>query len=611
MPWRGAAYPGELPTLGYDVLDWIERYLIVPDGPAAGAPLRFYDEQAAFILRYYAIDPLFDGPIVHGNTFRNARMVRRAIFSRPKGFGKSPMLAAMLLVEAIGDVVFDGWDADGEPVGRPWNTLGFKPKTQLTAAAEDQTTNTWDPLLEMARGGNIADDYWIDVMETFVLVERGKIDYTTTSANAREGYRPVFAALDQTESWTPGNGGVRVAAAVRRNLSKTQGSSVEAPNAYKAGIESVSEKSYRAAALQMEGRLRGADGGILLDHREMPAETDPADPVSLRAGLLVAYGDSASENGGHVNLDRQIEEYYDPDTDPSDARQYYGNQVSTGGDRWLESPEWTRIKRVDRGNATSIASTPRPPRPIGTVDSREPITLGFDGSRGRNKVGTRSDGSQVHRGTTDATALIGCRVRDGHLFQIAVWEQPPNHPRDKPWRIPVEEVLTTVDDTFQRYNVVGMYADPAKWESHVGTWEAKYGPNLLVKSTAANPIEWWMTGGRGTATVRALKSFRDAILLAEVVDGRVRADISHDGSSELTRHALAAYERATTQGIQIAKEHPDSSRKIDAVVAAVLAYQARLDAIAAGVLTPAPSDFFVPRNLNPAADGRRRMTNNR
>jgi hypothetical protein len=584
VPWRGATYPGELPTLGYDVLDWFERYLIVPDGPSAGQPLVLTNEQAAFILRFYAIDPTFDGPVIRSRTFYNARMIRRAILSRPKGWGKSPLLAAMLISEAMGDVVFDGWDANGEPVGRPWHTLGFKPKTQLTAAAEDQTANTWDPLLEMARNGNLEDDYWLDVMETFVLVERGKIDYTTTSATAREGYRPVFAALDQTESWTASNGGTRVAASVRRNLAKVQGSSVEAPNAFRPGEKSVAENSYAAAKLEAEGRTLST--GILLDHREMPAETDPMDPKSLREGLVHAYGDSAAEAGGFVNIDRVVADYYDPDTDPQDARLFYGNQITYRSDSWLSSPEWQRVRMPARGNKTTIAGT------------TEPITLGFDGSRSRAKASADKNGNLRFKGTTDATALIGCRVRDGHLFQIAVWEQPPNWPKDKPWRIPVPEVLAEVEDAFKRYKVVGFYADPAKWETHVGAWEAKYGPNLKVKATQSNPIEWWMTGGRAHATVRALKSFHDAVQLAEVGEnGSIRSDISHDGSSELTRHALNAYERTTTAGIQIAKEHPDSPRKIDAVVAAVLAYQARLDAIAAGVLVPQNTGFFMPRRV--------------
>jgi hypothetical protein len=134
--------------------------------------------------------------------------------------------------------------------------------------------------------------------------------------------------------------------------------------------------------------------------------------------------------------------------------------------------------------------------------------------------------------------------------------------------------------------VVGFYADPAKWESHVAALEARYGRQLKVRASREHPIEWWMTGGRASFTVRALEKFQSA-----VIDG----ELSHDGSSALTRHVLAARMVHTRSGIQIAKEHPASERKIDAAVAAVLAYQARLDALAAGLgATPVRR---VPRRI--------------
>jgi phage terminase large subunit-like protein len=73
--------------------------------------------------------------------------------------------------------------------------------------------------------------------------------------------------------------------------------------------------------------------------------------------------------------------------------------------------------------------------------------------------------------------------------------------------------------------------------------------------------------------VRAVEQFHSA-----VVDG----DLTHDGSSALTRHVLNARRRVGRSGVTIAKEHPDSMRKVDAAIAAVLAWQARLDAVAAG-----------------------------
>jgi phage terminase large subunit-like protein len=59
--------------------------------------------------------------------------------------------------------------------------------------------------------------------------------------------------------------------------------------------------------------------------------------------------------------------------------------------------------------------------------------------------------------------------------------------------------------------------------------------------------------------------------------------MSHDGSTTLTRHVLNARRRVSRSGVSIAKEHPGSPRKIDAAMAAVLAYEARADAVATGV----------------------------
>jgi len=66
-------------------------------------------------------------------------------------------------------------------------------------------------------------------------------------------------------------------------------------------------------------------------------------------------------------------------------------------------------------------------------------------------------------------------------------------------------------------------------------------------------------------------------------DAVTNRECSHDGSFALTRHMLNARRRATRSGIQIAKEFPESPRKIDAAVAAILAWAARLEAVAKGL----------------------------
>jgi hypothetical protein len=533
MPWK-PEYPGEVPTLGWYVLEWIEEELAAPDRPDY-EPLVLTREQARFVLNYYALDPK-----------TGKRRYRRGVLSRPKGWGKSPILGGLAVVEALADVVPDGWDADGRPVGRPWSDLRT-PLAQIAAVSEDQTANAWDPLLEMIRQGPVLDDYHgLEALDTFVnLPGAGRIEPVTASAVSREGNRPIFAVLDQTESWKPSNHGVKLAATIRRNLGKTGGTSIESPNAFEPGAGSVAEASAEYATRIAEGRAR--DEGLLYDHREWPPDTDMTDRASLLDGLAVAYGDSAIGAGGWVDLERLVGEIWDPATDPQDARRYYGNQVTHASDAWLTQPEWAAVKD-----------------PTKTIDRRDPIVLGFDGSRQRSQA------------VTDATALIACRVSDAHLFEPlerCVWEQPEG-PEGESWQVPTTEVDAAVGECFARYNVVGFFADPAKWEGYVAEWEAKYGKRLKVQASRGHPIEWWMTGGRTGLIVRALEQFHGA-----VVDG----ELSHSGSFALTRHILNARRRIGRSGVQIAKEHPESPRKIDAAIAAVLAYQARLAAVGQGI----------------------------
>lgn len=532
MPWRGPEFDGELPTLGFQVLDWIAEYLIVPDGPAQGKPLVLTPEQAQFILNFYAVDPLFEGPAVRGNALVNARRIRRAVLCRPKGHGKSPLLAALCLLETLGDVVLDGWDADGEPVARPWTSLGFKAKAQIVAVSEDQTTNTWDPLLTMCREGPVYDAFDIEPMDTFVNVPRGRIEYTTSSATSREGFRPIFASMDQTESWITSNGGLKLAAAIRRNLAKVNAASVESPNAWVPGDGSVAEKSFEAWQQQTEGRLKG-DDGILFDHREAPPDTDPTDRESLMVGLRASYGDSADVNGGHVNLERILQEYWDPATDPSDARRYYLNQIAPATDAWTTPQEWAALAD-----------------PTVLVPDGSDIVLFFDGSK-----------------SLDATALIGCDLESGHVFEVGVWEPDPNDPDDQ---VPVNEVGAAVDRAFNRWNPVAFFADVREWESFVHTtWPDRHGDRLVVMANPrgrnAGPVAWDMRA-----------KTQEFTLAAETCNTEItERQFTHDGSSVVGRHVAHARRRPNRYGISIGKESPRSPKKIDAAVCVIGARMVR------------------------------------
>ena len=525
MGWK-PEFEGEQPTLGWELLDWVSEMLAMPDRMDY-EPFVLTPEQAQFFLDYYRIDPV-----------SGKRVYRRGVWSRPKGHGKSPLMGAIGICEALAPVLFDGWDANGRPVGKPWAEVRT-PLVQFAAVNEEQTRNAFDPLLEMLRQGPVLDYYDVDPMETFVALPKGRIEYITAAATSKEGAKPVFAALDQTEGWIRSNGGVNLAAVLRRNAGKIGGTTIETPNAYRPGMGSVSEATAEYHASIKEGRAR--EEGLLYDHREAPADTDMADKDSLYKGLLHVYGDSAEDNGGWVDLGRIMQEIWDPATDPQDARQFYLNQVTHASDSWMSRPELM-------GAADSTVVIP----------DGERVVLGFDGSKGRS------------RGKADATALVGMSVDSKHLFTIKVWERSDADPQD--WSPNPAEVDAVVRETFQKFNVLGFYADPSGWTGQIAQWEADFGRRLRVKASRDAPISAWPRG-KDTKVSEHVEKLRQAIVMRE---------ITWDGGSALMRHILNARRRSTRTGYLLYKQFPDSPDKIDAAYAAVMAYKAYIDALSRG-----------------------------
>jgi phage terminase large subunit-like protein len=511
--------PDKLPqySLGWDLLDWASEMLVNPDGAKKGEPWEFTDEQAKFILWFYSVD-------VKG-TF----LYRRALLARPKGWGKSPLLASIASMELLAPVQFDGFDSYGMPVGRP----SYSPLIQLAAVSEAQTDNTMSLVIEMLSDGPAYDAYNLDIGKSRILVPGGKLEPVTAQAKSREGQRPTFAVLDETHLWTPSNGGDKLAATIRRNLGKINGRSVETTNAYLPGEESVAEDSQ--AYWEMIQRGEVSNPGLMYDFRQAPPETPYEKGEERRKGLAAVYGDAAKENGGWVDLDRIEQEMDDPATKEADGRRFYFNQITQGSLQWVDPVKWEACKDMHV-------------RPLSRDDA---ITLGFDG-------GIRDD----------STALIACRVEDNAIFPVHVWERPDGA---KEWEVDFVSVDLFVREYLENYNVVRMNCDPAYWQDIVGRWAMDYEGIVW---------EWWTN--RKKAMAESNERFHTAV---------VTGVIKHKGDEVLTRHVLNAHVEETPWGDLLRKDIRGGSRKIDAAVAAVLAYEARGEAIEDGFLQQDSSNY--------------------
>ena len=91
-----AEWPGQVCSLGYDVIDWIEAYCCHGPGDVQGKPVTLDDEMASFVVNAYQL-----------NTKTGKRKIDRAVLSRPKGRAKSEIAGFIATAEAFGPVRFD------------------------------------------------------------------------------------------------------------------------------------------------------------------------------------------------------------------------------------------------------------------------------------------------------------------------------------------------------------------------------------------------------------------------------------------------------------------------------------------------------------------------
>lgn len=165
------------------------------------------------------------------------------------------------------------------------------------------------------------------------------------------------------------------------------------------------------------------------------------------------------------------------------------------------------------------------------------------------------DGSK----SNDHTALIGCRMSDGHVFTLGVWA-----PDESTGIINFGKVDGAIDSAFAMYKVVAFYADVREWESYVKTaWPEKYGEDLLVwavpKGKEPAPIAWDM---RSHAYI-----FAEA---AEMCYSEIQErGFTHDGNWDVSRHVGNARVHEVRGRFTIKKESPKSANKIDAAVCVV------------------------------------------
>jgi phage terminase large subunit-like protein len=181
---------------------------------------------------------------------------------------------------------------------------------------------------------------------------------------------------------------------------------------------------------------------------------------------------------------------------------------------------------------------------------RTRCAIGFDGARRR-----------------DGTALACCTVTSPgrgekpHLWLPGSWERPEEIPRRDEWTTPAHEVDGMLAQLDRSLRIVGGYLDPNLWWTDIDRWV------LLYRHAH---LETFPVGSRGRMGA-ALERFR-----IDLLQGR----FTHSGNPTLERHVLSARLDPLT-GL-LAKPDASEYSHIDGAIAAVLAYEAAMMAVARG-----------------------------
>ena len=502
---------GSVLTLAPAVAHWAEGILVQPNGPRSGQLFRFTPRQFRFLCWWYGIDE--DGRWLYDHGARRLA----------KGSGKSPFAAVLGLCEFCGPCRVRDIDHKRRLViGKSVDM----PLVQIAATAESQTGNTMRMVRAFAhKGSPIVDKYRLDPGKTrYYRLPEGTLEIITSSPTAAEGAEPSFNIADETEHWRPNNSGDELAATLADNLAKSGSRMLETNNAWIPGQASVAEATFAAWLAQEEGRVVDAAGRILYDAVISRPDLDWSDPAAVRADMERIYADCAWQA-----IDGVMGRIFSPRSKLSDSRRKYGNRPTVAEDAWVEPEQWETI--ADR---TQV------------VADQEYIAMFFDGSKSR-----------------DATALVGCRMSDGHVFLIDMWEPSNRHDVTDP--VPAAAVDLAVRRAKERYRVVGFFGDVREWESFVHIdWPALFGTDeLLVMAVPGGKSPQWIAWDMRTHNYEFTKGCE--LTAAEIEDRK----FTHDGDPRLARHVGNARRDPNRYGVSIRKESPDSPLKGDGAVCVV------------------------------------------
>ncbi len=242
---------------------------------------------------------------------------------------------------------------------------------------------------------------------------------------------------------------------------------------------------------------------------EAPQDADHRDPAAWRAANP-GFGDIVSE----ADFESAVRRTPEAEFRTKRLNQWVSSQIS-----WLPNGSWDAL-------AGEIE-----------LDPEKEYIVGFDGSF-----------------SGDSTVIAACSIPMAEdelpeLHLIKAWEKPMD--ADENWRVDILDAENEIRNFSARYKVREIVCDPFRWQRSMEILADEGLPIVEYPSTSARRM------------VAACAKFYDAVQEKRLIQ---------DGNPLLSRHLDNAVIKIDNLGPRIVKENRNSNRRIDAAVAAVIAF---------------------------------------
>lgn len=513
------------PTLGPQLVQFIEERAVFGPGSFAGQPAVLDVEKRAVLYRLYEVFP-------QGHPLAGRRRFKRGGVEWRKGLAKTEMGAWISYAELHPEapVRCDGFDANGEPVGKP---VTF-PYIPMMATTEEQVSElAYGVLKYVVEEGPDADLFDSGLDRIIRLSATGQNEGVavpvSNAPNARDGALTTFQCFDEPH---------RLYLPAQKHAHETMAANLEKrvlEDPWSLYMSTAGQPGQGSIEEDLRGEAEDIGKGLVEDpqlfffarwagdgHKDLSTIAKRVDAISEATGPVGEYGPGQFES-----IARQWDR---KGADHSYLERVWLNRWKKSASQAFDLKKWELLERPG-------------PIPDGSF-----VTVGFDGARFR-----------------DATGFVVTDIATGlQMGDRMLWEQDPTV---EDWEVDEDEVSEKLDEIMTRFDVWALYGDPPHWTETMGAWSVKY-PDRVV--------EWWTA--RKTPMAYALREF------VEAIDA---GSITHTGDADYTRHIG----NAGRKDLKLLDDHGEPlwvlakielDRKFDQAMAGVLSWKARLDAIKSG-----------------------------